>query len=136
MIENKDIIQEETEFENLQIITDPGQSPIRIDQFIFDKLSQVSRNKIQNAISAELITVNSKAIKSNYKVRPKDIINIVFPKPQIPEDIIPQNIPLNIHYEDDDILIINSPSRSSDWRRTTHRPHNWAAPTAAMRLSP
>ncbi|MEO6189334.1 MAG: RluA family pseudouridine synthase [Saprospiraceae bacterium] len=107
MIENKDIIQEETEFENLKIITDPGQSPIRIDQFIFDKLSQVSRNKIQNAIAAELITVNAKAIKSNYKVRPKDIINIVFPKPQIPEDIIPQNIPLQIHYEDDDILIIN-----------------------------
>ncbi|MEP7195849.1 MAG: RluA family pseudouridine synthase [Saprospiraceae bacterium] len=105
--EDKEFLLDDPEFEKLEIVVDPGQNPIRIDQFIFDRLSQVSRNKIQNAIIAGLITVNDKPTKANYKIRPKDILQIVFPKPQHSEDITPENIPLHIIYEDDDLMIVN-----------------------------
>ncbi len=106
-IENKNNLTEDTEFDQMEILVDPGQTQLRIDQFIFNRLSQVSRNKIQNAIDAELITVNSKPVKANYKVRPLDNIQIVFPKPSFNPEIVPQNIPLDIVFEDDHLLIVN-----------------------------
>ncbi len=107
MKENIDLYQDDPEFESFQLLVDPRQSPIRLDQYISDHLAKISRNKIQNAISTGLITVNDILSKSNYKVRPRDVIEIQIPKSTAPEEVIPQNIPLNIVYEDDDILIIN-----------------------------
>ncbi len=104
------ITSEEPEFEHLLIQADPGQSPVRLDQFVFDRLSQVSRNKIQNAIEAGLIKVNNKITRSSYKIRPADEIQIVFPKSRHSEEVVPQNIPLNIIYEDEQILIIYKPA--------------------------
>lgn len=101
---------EEPEFEHMVILADPGQSPVRLDQFVFDRLSQVSRNKIQNAIEAGLIKVNNKITRSSYKIRPSDEIKIVFPKSQHTEEVIPQNIPLNIIFEDEHILLIYKPA--------------------------
>ncbi|MCC6817240.1 MAG: RluA family pseudouridine synthase [Saprospiraceae bacterium] len=107
MLDEHEILQDETEFDQRKLIISEGQSPIRLDQFLSDKLAQVSRNKIQNSISAELIKVNGRAIKSNYKIRPNDIIDIVFPKSNIPDKVIPQEIPLEIIYEDEHLLVIN-----------------------------
>jgi 23S rRNA pseudouridine1911/1915/1917 synthase len=95
-------------YEEKQIVVDPGQSPIRLDKFLGDRLENVSRNKIQNALKAGAITVNKKPCKSNYKVRPQDRIDIVMPKFQDPEaQVQPEDIPLHIEYEDEDILIVN-----------------------------
>ncbi len=95
-------------YEEKQIIVDPGQSPIRLDKFLGDRLENVSRNKIQIALKAEAITVNKKPCKSNYKVRPGDKIDVVIPKFQDPTaPIQPEDIPLHIEYEDEDILIVN-----------------------------
>ena len=90
-----------------EIVVDPKQSAIRIDKFLIDRLEQVSRNRIQNAIKAGSITVNGDLIKSNYKVRPNDQIKIIFPKRVYREDCLPQEIPLHIIYEDDDVLVVN-----------------------------
>lgn len=101
---------QESLYDHHEIAVDPGQSPVRIDRFLFDRYGHVSRNKIQNAIRAEAITVNTRTIKPNYKVRPNDLISIVFPRTHIDEGIIPEDIPLDIVYEDEDVLVINKPA--------------------------
>jgi len=96
-------------FEHFRFKVDKGQEPIRIDKFLLSKLKEVSRNKIQTAAEDEMILVNGEAIKSNYKVRPLDEIIIMLLEPKIEFQVEPENIPLNIHYEDEDIIIINKP---------------------------
>lgn len=94
-------------YEHFSIQVDPGQSPVRIDKFVFEKMEQTSRNRIQNAIKAGAVLVNTKLVKSNYKVRPNDSIKVILPKPPIDQyEIGPEDIPLDIRYEDDDILVI------------------------------
>jgi 23S rRNA pseudouridine1911/1915/1917 synthase len=97
-------------YEHHKIIVDKGQTPIRIDKFLVNRLNQVSRNRIQQAAEANCILVNGKAVKSNYKVKPNDIISIVLPYPPDEYELIPENIPLNIIYEDDDLLVVNKPA--------------------------
>jgi 23S rRNA pseudouridine1911/1915/1917 synthase len=94
-------------YEHELIIVDPGQTPVRIDRFLFDRYGQVSRNKIQNAIRAEAITVNDGVVKPNYKVRPGDQVSVVFPRSRSDEGIVPEEIPLDVIYEDDDVLVVN-----------------------------
>ncbi len=95
-------------YEEIEIIVDPKQSPIRIDKFLTDKLADVSRTKIQNAISFGAVRVDFEEIKSNHKVQPGEKITLVIPKNPLAKDyIVPEEIPLNIHYEDDDLLVIN-----------------------------
>ena len=97
-------------FEHQEIKVDGKQSLIRIDKFLMDRLYKVSRNKLQAAIKAGSVLVNEQTIKPNYKVRPNDLISIVLPRP--PGDsnkIIPQNIPLDIRYEDEDIILLHKP---------------------------
>lgn len=93
------------------VIVDGGQSPIRIDKYLMDKLEHVTRNKIQQGIKAGIVLVNDAEIKSNYKVRPSDKITIVMPATSDDEEsIIPEDIPLNIVFEDDDVLVVDKPS--------------------------
>jgi 23S rRNA pseudouridine1911/1915/1917 synthase len=100
--------QEQDEyFRELNIKVDPGQTPLRIDRFLSERMAHVSRSRIQQAAQAGAITVNQKAVKPNYKVRPGDLINAVFPSHEENTDLIPENIPLDIVYEDDDLLVIN-----------------------------
>lgn len=108
-LDNEDIYSEGEDHlcEYFSIQVDKGQSPIRIDVFLQDKLNQVSRNKIQQAAKAESILVNGKAIKPNYKVRPLDQIQIVLPQTQVDYTVHPENLDLEIVYEDADVLIIN-----------------------------
>ncbi len=96
-------------FEQVSIKVDPRQSQVRIDKFLVDRLEQTSRNKIQNSIKAGSVLVNKKQIKSNYKIRPNDQISVLIPKSRYDNTIIPENIPLDIRYEDDSLLIIHKP---------------------------
>lgn len=94
-------------FEHFHIDVDKGQSMLRIDRFITDKIPNVSRNRIQSAADAGNILVNGKAVKSSYKVKPQDSISIVMAYPPREIEIIPENIPINIVYEDDDLIVVN-----------------------------
>lgn len=94
-------------FEHYRFVADPKQALIRIDKFVNDRLANTSRNKIQEGIKDGLIKVNDLAVKPNHKIKPDDIITVNFLRPKVNLEIIPQNIPLNIVYEDDALLIIN-----------------------------
>ena len=105
-----DLEQSDELYEHQRIICDPKQTPIRIDKFLMDRLEKVSRNRVQNAIKAACISVNDKPIKSNYKVRPKDEITLVLPSnPEDESELMPENVPFDIVYEDDDVMVINKP---------------------------
>lgn len=94
-------------FEHFHIDVDKGQSTLRIDRFITTKIQNVSRSRVQSAADAGNVLVNGKAVKSSYKVKPLDSISIVMAYPPREIDIIPENIPINIVYEDDDLLVVN-----------------------------
>ncbi len=100
-------IEEERLYEHYRYVVDKGQSPLRIDKWLFNKLEGISRNKIQEAAAAGNILVNDKEVKANYKVRPEDVVTIVFDYPPREIEIIAEDIPLDIRYEDEDILIVN-----------------------------
>ncbi|HPB24980.1 MAG TPA: RluA family pseudouridine synthase [Bacteroidales bacterium] len=108
MPEFAELPEEEKEFyEHYRFIVDPGQQPMRIDKFLSDRISNVSRSKIQSAADANAIQVNDKPVKSSYKIKPRDIITIVLPFPPHEFELIAEDIPINIVYEDNDILVIN-----------------------------
>ena len=102
--------EDHTFYETLEIITDPGQRQIRIDKFLLDRLEKVSRNKIQNAIRAGAVKVDGREIKPNYKIRPNERITMVYPKHPNAGKLIPEDIPLDIRYEDEDLMIIFKPA--------------------------
>jgi 23S rRNA pseudouridine1911/1915/1917 synthase len=94
-------------FEHFRFIADPGQSLLRIDKFLSDRIENTSRTRIQNAANAGNILVNNNTVKPNYKVKPGDLIQVVLPTPPREIELIPENIPLNIVYEDEDVLVVN-----------------------------
>jgi 23S rRNA pseudouridine1911/1915/1917 synthase len=102
-----DSAEEPELFEHFRFIADKGQSPIRIDKYLVNCMANISRNRIQEAADAGNILVNEKPVKANYKVKPNDIISIVMTYPPSQFEIIPQNIPIDIVYEDEDLLIVN-----------------------------
>ncbi|WP_343748487.1 RluA family pseudouridine synthase [Fluviicola sp.] len=107
----RDVEQEEEElFEHYRFKVDPGQELVRIDKYLIDRLPNTSRNKIQSAARNGSVVVNGKSVKSNYKVKPKDEVAIVLPYPVREIELIPQNIPLDIIYEDDQLIVINKPA--------------------------
>ena len=100
--------QEEGElYEHYNLIVDPGQMLLRIDRFLVNRIDNASRSRIQAAADAGNILVNQKPVKSNYKVKPGDEISIVMDYPRRELKIIPEEIPLNIVYEDDQLIVIN-----------------------------
>lgn len=104
----EDHLDDEQEFyEQYRITADPGQKPLRIDKFLLDRLEDTSRNKIQEAAKIGNILVNSKPVKPNYKVKPGDLIQMVLPEPPKILELIPEDIPIEILYEDDDLLVLN-----------------------------
>ncbi len=108
--EEEQIAGDEEFFERHEMVAAPKQSLIRLDKFLIDRLSNRSRNKVQTAIRAGSVLVNDQEVKPNYKVKPGNRISIILPRnPDDRYDIAPQNIPLNIVYEDEDVLIINKP---------------------------
>lgn len=106
--ENIDELEEDSGlYEHFRFVVDKGQSLIRIDKFLTNRIEGISRNKVQNAADASCILVNNNAVKSNYRIKPEDVISIVLPHPKREIEIIPENIPLTIEYEDNDLVIIN-----------------------------
>lgn len=94
-------------FEHYRFISEPGQSLMRIDKFLSTRIEKTSRTRIQNAANAGNILVNNKPVKPNYRVKPNDIVQVVLPNPPREIELIPENIPLNIIYEDDDVVVVN-----------------------------
>lgn len=100
--------QEEKElFEHLRIVADKGQALLRVDKFLMNRVENTSRNRIKNAIDAGNVMVNGQVIKASYKVKPQDVITVVLPDPPRDTEVYPEDIPLAIHYEDDDVLLVN-----------------------------
>lgn len=92
-----------------ELIVEPGQKPERIDRWLTHKIAGATRNKVQEAIGAEAVTVNGTPTRANYKVKPGDLIRLELMKPP-PIELVPQDIPLEILYEDDDVLVVNKPA--------------------------
>lgn len=100
-------INPQTSHERFHCIVDKGQTLLRIDKYLFNCMGGASRNRIQDAADAGNIRVNGKPVKPSYRVKPGDEISFILPHPANDYTIIPQDIPLNIVYEDDDIVLVN-----------------------------
>lgn len=97
-------------YEHFRIVVDEGQSPLRIDKYMFEKLQHSSRNRIQLAADAGFVHVNDRPVKSNYKVRPNDVITLMLDRPRHDSTIEAEDIPLNIVYEDAELLVVDKPA--------------------------
>jgi len=98
---------ENKEFEHYKFIADKGQNPLRVDRFLMNFVEFATRNKIQQSVKAGNVRVNDNVVKSNHKVKGGDIVTIVFDYPKETNELLPQDIPIIINYEDDDLLIVN-----------------------------
>ncbi len=103
----EELIEQSDLYEHHRIVADKGQSLLRIDKFLFNRLEKVSRNKIQMAIKAGNVLVNNTPVKPNYRVKPLDLITIVLPYPHVEYEVIPEEIPINILFEDEELMVIN-----------------------------
>lgn len=109
--EREDRIEEDDDlYEHHRIVVDKGQSLVRVDRFLMDRLQNATRTKIQAGIDTESVQVNGKPTKASYKIKPADVITVSLPHPPRDTDIKPENIPLNIIFEDDDLLVLNKPA--------------------------
>jgi len=111
-------------FEHYRIIADPNQSLIRIDKFLVDRLPNVTRTKIQDGIKLGFVKVHDQKVKANYKVRADDVITVSLPQPPRDPEVVAENIPLDIVYEDEFLLVVNKPAgmvvhpAHNNWRGT------------------
>ena len=103
-------MSEKKGFEHYKFIADKGQNPLRIDLFLLNFIEFATRSKIQQSIKEGNVLVNDKIIKANYKVKPADVVTVLYNYPKEEKELVPQDIPLNIIYEDDVFLIINKVS--------------------------
>jgi len=102
----EEIVEQEL-FEHYRFNVDPGQSMLRIDKYLSNRLENASRTKIHDAANAGNILVNNNPVKPNYKVKPNDIVQVVLPNPPREIELIPEDIPIKIVYEDDDVVVVN-----------------------------
>src|SRR3989339_416299 len=107
MIEDNQELEEQELYEHLRIVVDKGQSLLRLDKFLIIRTENTSRNRIQNAIDAGNVLGNEKVVKASYKVKPLDVISMVLPHPPRDTEVYPENIPIDIIYEDDDVIMVN-----------------------------
>lgn len=101
--------QESQLYEHYRFVADKGQGQMRVDKYLAMHIVGVSRNRIQQAAEADCILVNEIPVKSNYKIKPLDTISVVMNRPPRELEIIPEDIPLDIVYEDEDLMVINKP---------------------------
>ena len=97
-------------YEHFRVVVDKGQSQVRVDKYLFERLVNSSRNRIQKAADAGLIMANGTPVKSSYKVKPCDVLTVMMDRPRYDNDIIPEDIPLDIVYEDNDLMVVNKPA--------------------------
>lgn len=107
----EDVIDDSEElYEHHRIIADKGQTLLRVDKFLVDHIPGVSRNRIQQAAEAGCIIVNDKPVKNNYRVKPGDVVKVVMDRPKYDHEIIAEDIPLDIVFEDEHLMVINKPA--------------------------
>ena len=114
-MENDEILEEtssekEELFEHFRFVVDPGTEIVRLDRYLTNLMAHTSRNRIQQAAKADCILVNDRPVKSNYRVHPRDVISILLPRPVHVFELIAEDIPLDIVYEDEDVILINKPA--------------------------
>ena len=97
-------------YEHFRVVVDRGQEMMRVDKYLFDRLTNASRNRIQKSAEAGFVMANNKPVKSSYKVKPMDVITIMMDRPRYENEVIPEDIPLNIVYEDKHLMIVNKPA--------------------------
>lgn len=97
-------------YEHFRFVADKGQQMIRIDKFLTDRIEKTSRNRVQQAADANCVLVNGKPVKSSYKVKPNDVISVVMDRPRYDFEVTAEEIPLDIVYEDRDVLVVNKPA--------------------------
>ncbi|NCT17344.1 MAG: RNA pseudouridine synthase [Flavobacteriaceae bacterium CG2_30_34_30] len=108
---NNDIEEENDDlYEHHRFIADKGQQPLRVDKYLMNYIEGATRNKIQTAAKEGNIYVNDISVKSNYKVKPGDVVRVMFTHPPYEFLLVPENIPLDIVYEDDALLVVNKPA--------------------------
>lgn len=99
--------QEESLYEHFSFTADKGQEPLRVDKYLMNRIENATRNKIQNAAKAGSIFVNDIVVKSNYKVKGGDVVRVLFGHPPHENLLVPEDIPIEIVYEDDTVVVIN-----------------------------
>lgn len=97
-------------YEHFRFIADKGQTLLRVDKFLTERMQRASRNRIQQAAEAGCILVNGRPVKSNYRVKPLDVISIVMDRPRYENEIVAEDIPIDVVYEDDTVLVVNKPA--------------------------
>ncbi|MBS5437861.1 MAG: RluA family pseudouridine synthase [Muribaculaceae bacterium] len=97
-------------YEHFRFVADKGQALLRVDKFLTERLQNSSRNRVQQAADAGCILVNGRPVKSNYRVKPLDVVTVVMDRPRYENEVLPEPIPLDIVYEDDTVLVVNKPA--------------------------
>lgn len=97
-------------YEHFRFVADKGQALLRVDKFLTERLQNSSRNRVQQAADAGCILVNGRQVKSNYRVKPLDVVTVVMDRPRYENEVLPEPIPLDIVYEDDTVLVVNKPA--------------------------
>ncbi|WP_426490171.1 RluA family pseudouridine synthase [Hymenobacter sp. 102] len=108
--DDEDSEEEDELYEHHRITADKRQELLRLDKFLLNRLPSTSRTRIQNAIKAEAVQVNERAVKSNYRVKPGDTITITLPEPPREFKVLPESMELDIRYEDAELLLVNKPA--------------------------
>ncbi|MCI5560925.1 MAG: RluA family pseudouridine synthase [Phocaeicola sp.] len=110
-IEDELGVEESSElYEHFRVVVDKGQTPVRIDKYLFERLVHSSRNRIQQAADAGFIMANDKPVKSSYKVKGGDVLTLMLDRPRYENDIKAEDIPLDVVYEDAQLMVINKPA--------------------------
>ena len=97
-------------YEHFRVVVDKGQEMMRVDKYLFDRITNSSRNRIQKAADAGFVMANGKPVKSSYKVKPLDVITVMMDRPRYDNEVVPEDIPLNVVYEDDYVMVVNKPA--------------------------
>ena len=97
-------------YEHFRVVVDKGQEMVRVDKYLFDRITNSSRNRIQKAADAGFVMANGKPVKSSYKVKPLDVITVMMDRPRYDNDVVPEDIPLDVVYEDDYVMVVNKPA--------------------------
>ena len=97
-------------YEHFRVVADRGQQQLRVDKFLIDHLPDTSRNRIQTAARQGFVHVNGQPVKSSYRVKPADVVTLLLDRPRYDNTIAPEDIPLDVVYEDADVIVINKPA--------------------------
>ena len=103
-------------FEHHKLVADPGQQPLRVDKFLMNLISHISRNKLQIAAKSGYIRVDGKPVKSNFKVKAGHVVTVELPQPVYEFELLPEEMDLDIVYEDNDVLVINKQTVAPPFR--------------------